>query len=338
MGSYVYETFRFDVSYRIKFMAHSEFLPISVSTLVPATSVGMDLFQIGSGSDRPVLYRGGDYPIQSADLDRLRERGITRLYISSDKREAYQAYLRKISECDESLGEVSMKARVGALNEVVREVLRNSFTQNDVAQTVQVAGELAEMACTLVSRDDFESNDLFEVLHHDYTTFTHSANVALYTTMLAKGLGFSESDIAQITTGGLLHDLGKLEISEAILCKPGRLDEEEFRLIQTHPTIGFRRLMHRTDLSYGQLMMVYQHHERLDGSGYPVGVASDDIHPWAKLCAVVDVFEAVTSNRSYRKPMPHSEAIELLRRDAGTAFDSEMIQCWASTIQTNSTN
>ncbi len=319
-------------------MIRSEYLPISVSTLVPATTVGMNLYQLGSGSDVPILYRGGDYPIEAADLDRLRDRGIKRLFISADKREAYQAYLRKISACDESLGEVSMKARVGALNEVVREMLRNSFTQNDVAQTVQVAGELAELACKLVSHDDFESSDLFDVMHHDYTTFTHSANVALYTTMLAKGLGFSAADIAQITTGGLLHDLGKLEISEAILCKPGRLDEQEFRLIQTHPTIGFRRLMHRTDLSFGQLMMVYQHHERLDGSGYPVGIASDEIHPWAKLCAVVDVFEAVTSNRPYRKPMPHCEAIELLRRDAGNAFDSEMVQCWASIIQTNLTN
>lgn len=179
---------------------------------------------------------------------------------------------------------------------------------------------------------------MFQVLHHDYTTFTHSANVALYTTMLAKGLGFSVKDITQVTAGGLLHDLGKLEIPESILCKPGRLNEEEFRIIQMHPTLGYRRLVHREDLTYGQLMMVYQHHERLDGSGYPVGVPAAEIHPWAKLCAIVDVFEAVTSIRPYRKPMPHGEAIELLRRDAGKELDKEMVQCWASTIQTNSMN
>ncbi len=319
-------------------MLASDFLPISVVTLVPTTSVGMDLYQAGENNDRVVLYRGGDYPLAPHDIDRLRERGIKRLYISADKRDDYQAYLRRISESDPTLGEVSIQARIGALNEVVRDMLRTSFSSNDVAKTVQIASDLAEMACNLVSQEDFESNDLFQVLHHDYTTFTHSANVALYSTMLAKALGLSNEEIKQITAGGLLHDLGKLEIPESILCKPGRLDEDEFRIIQMHPTLGFRRLMHRDDLTYGQLMMVYQHHERLDGSGYPVGVPDAEIHPWAKLCAVVDVFEAVTSIRPYRKPMPRSEAIELLRRDAGKALDSEMVQCWASTIQTNSTN
>ncbi len=319
-------------------MFATDFLPISVATLVPTTSVGMDLYQAGEDKGRVVLFRGGDYPLELADIDRLHERGIKRLYISADKRDDYQAYLRRISECDPALGEVSIQARVGALNEVVRDMLRASFSNNDVAQTVQVADDLAEMACNIISHDDFESNDLFQVLHHDYTTFTHSANVALYCTMLAKGLGFGAEEIKQITAGGLLHDLGKLEIPEAILCKPGRLNEDEFRIIQMHPILGYRRLVHRDDLTYGQLMMVYQHHERIDGSGYPVGVPDSEIHPWAKLCAVVDIFEAVTSIRPYRKPMPRGEAIELLRRDAGKALDSEMVQCWASTIQTNSTN
>ncbi len=312
------------------------FLPISISTLVPTTSVGMDLYQLSEETQRPVLFRGGDYPLKLDDINRLRERGIQCLYIAADKREAYQSYLRQIAQGDESLGNIPMAARVGALNEVVRDVLKKSFGDDDVDQTVQVAGELAEMACDLVSHEEFACSDLFKVLHHDYTTFTHSANVALYCAMLAKGLGFSVADITLITSGGLLHDLGKLEIPEAILCKPGRLDAEEFRIIQTHPTIGFRHLVHREDLTFGQMMMVYQHHERLDGKGYPVGVPDDEIHPWAKLCAVVDVFEAVTSNRSYRKPMPRRDAIELLRRDAGIAFDSEMVQCWATTIQTNS--
>ena len=319
-------------------MLSTDFIPISVATLVPTTSVGMDLYQVGEDKERVVLYRGGDYPIEPADIDRLRERGVNRLFISADKRDDYQAYLRRISECDPALGEVSIQARVGAVNEVVRDMLRTSFSNNDVAQTVQLAGDLAEMACNLVSQDDFAPNDLFQVLHHDYTTFTHSANVALYCTMLAKALGFSVDEIKQITAGGLLHDLGKLEIPEAILCKPGRLDEAEFRIIQMHPTLGFRRLIDRDELTYGQLMMVYQHHERIDGSGYPVGVPDSEIHPWAKLCAIVDIFEAVTSIRPYRKPMPRNEAIELLRRETGEALDSEMVQCWASTIQTNSTN
>ena len=80
-------------------------------------------------------------------------------------------------------------------------------------------------------------------------------------------------------------------------------------------------------------MMVYQHHERLDGKGYPVGNFADELHPWAKLCSVVDVFEALTSQRPYRKPMPRSKALQVLERDCGTAFDPEVLECWKAIIQ-----
>ena len=80
-------------------------------------------------------------------------------------------------------------------------------------------------------------------------------------------------------------------------------------------------------------MMVYQHHERLDGNGYPVGITGDEIHPWGKLCAVVDIYEAVTSQRPYRTPMTRQQAIDLLRRESGKALEMEVVECWISIIQ-----
>ena len=130
------------------------------------------------------------------------------------------------------------------------------------------------------------------------------------------------------------HDVGKLEIADAILSKPGRLDDAEFEIIREHPRTGFRKLCRREDLNFGQLMMVYQHHERLDGKGYPVGITAEQIHPWAKVCTVVDVFEALTSNRPYRKAMSYSKAFEIMDRDSGLAFDPEMLKCWKSDMLT----
>ncbi|MFG0262632.1 MAG: HD-GYP domain-containing protein, partial [Novipirellula sp. JB048] len=135
-----------------------------------------------------------------------------------------------------------------------------------------------------------------------------------------------------ITTGGLLHDLGKLDIDERILNKPGRLDEGEFREVKRHPGLGFRKLAKRTDLTEGQLLMVYQHHERVAGHGYPVGCVGSEIHPWAKICAVVDVFEALTSHRPYRKPLSRIKALEVLEREGSASFDLEVLECWKSII------
>ena len=211
--------------------------------------------------------------------------------------------------------------------------MRSAFATDDTDQTVSAATKLGLLAADIMTRDEFAAGDLIRVLHHDYATFTHSANVAFYSGMLAAELGYPRDEVERITTGGLLHDLGKLDIDESILCKPGRLDEWELRTIRTHPILGFKKLAHRRDLCRGQLMMAYQHHERLDGKGYPVGCVSDDIHPWAKICTVVDVFEALTSQRPYRTPMACTKALRIQQRDDGTAFDSEVLACWKSIIQ-----
>ena len=100
-----------------------------------------------------------------------------------------------------------------------------------------------------------------------------------------------------------------------------------------HPTLGLNQVAFRKDLVEGQLMMIYQHHERLDGNGYPVGVTGAEIHPWAKICAVVDVFEAITSHRPYRSPMDKSRAIDVLNQDCGLAFDPEVLACWVKITQ-----
>ena len=310
----------------------SDFIPISVATLLPSEEgLGLRLFKKSEDSDRTVLYRDAGYPLTDSDIKRLRAKGIRRLFIAREARETYQQYVRELAVNTEE--DCPLEARIGALCEVVRDVTRTAFSKGDLNETVDAAAKLGELAARIVMKDDFAADDLFRVLHHDYATFTHSANVAFYCGILGAELGCPREEVEKITAGGLLHDLGKLEIDESILCKPGKLDDREFRVIRTHPVLGFRKLAHRDDLTEGQVMMAYQHHERLDGKGYPVGCVENEIHPWAKMCSVVDVFEALTSQRPYRKPMPKLRALELQERDSGVAFDSEILECWNSIIR-----
>ncbi|KLU04302.1 HD-GYP domain protein [Rhodopirellula islandica] len=313
-------------------MLVSDLIAISVSTLSPSSVIGADLYCRVGSTEEAKLYRGANYPMKSQDLNKLKSRGVTKLFIEREGRSSYQEYLRDMAAGggDES---VTNSQRSAALNEVVLDVLKCSFAGNNEDTTVSAASELGGLAAKLVSRDDFAAGDLFRVLHHDYATFTHSANVALYAGMLADELGMNQREVELVVAGGLLHDLGKLEIPDQILTKPGRLDEDEFAIIKKHPGDGFRQLALRDDLTFGQLMMVYQHHERLDGGGYPVGSAGDEIHPWGRLCAVVDIYEAVTSQRPYRTPMSREDACNLIRRESGKALDPEMVECWISIIQ-----
>ena len=100
------------------------------------------------------------------------------------------------------------------------------------------------------------------------------------------------------------------------------------RIIKKQPTTGFVQLCKRPDLTFAQLMMVYQHHEHLDGSGYPVGVSGPEIHPWARICTVADVYEALTSNRPYRVGLTADAAFRIMDKKASTAYDVEVYERW----------
>lgn len=309
------------------------YIPISVKTLQPDRTAGVALYQLEPYGYR--LYRAHDVPIEEADLVNLLRRGHTTLYVEAKEQSKYQQYLRDSLKTlcgDERL---SVEKRFAALNDVIRDVLGKSFQRGDTEEAVHACRELSAHSVGLICHDDFSSSELFGVLYHDYHTFTHSANVAYYCVMLANALGYSDELILrQVSTGGLLHDIGKLDIPEGILTKPGKLTDEEFAIIRTHPTTGLLKIRDRSDLSFGQKMMAYQHHERLNGSGYPVGVIGREMHDWAKICAIVDIFEACTSTRPYRKGMSKKAALEILDREAAAGgLEKEMLRCWKAIVE-----
>jgi HD-GYP domain-containing protein (c-di-GMP phosphodiesterase class II) len=310
------------------------FMPISVSMIVPDNMPAMSLYLKRTPDAAPRLYRGAEYPVTNEDLAELLKAGIKTLYLSCSEHATLQQYLREnLSDVlhDES---ISLKQRFGALNEVMRDVLSECFKQGDTTETVQQIRGLGQRAVEMICRDDIVTSDICDVLYHDYHTFTHSANVAYYVVMLAKAIGISDpAQLEEMATGGLLHDLGKLAVPDAILTKPSRLEDGEYQIIKQHPTTGFIRLCDRKDLTFAQLMMVYQHHERLDGKGYPVGIVGKEIHEWARMTSVVDIFEALTANRPYRREMPAEEAFAIMDRQAGPALDPDIYQCWKMTIE-----
>lgn len=310
----------------------SGLVPISVATLSPNVPLYVDIYLKASPDAQPVLFFASEELPDISKIAPLAADGFNRLFIDRSDGGRYQQYLRdnwKLLTQDDSQ---PMANRVAVMGEVMRDVIREQFSLGSTDGIVSASQRLAQGTCELLAQEPLVARQLCDVLHHDYATFTHCTNVSLYCVLLARELGFSGRDLEEIAVGGLLHDLGKLKIDERILTKPGRLDEFEFREIQKHPTTGFRELVGRGDMSYGQLMMAYQHHERLNGSGYPVACTGSEIHVWAKLCAVVDVFEALTSERPYRSPMSYATALAVLEKGEGSEFEPEMVASWRSLI------
>ena len=301
-------------------------VPVALETLCPMAALDFDLYLWANATSSAVLYRERSGPFTCGDMDRLLEADVRTLYVPLSDHTLYRRYLRENVVKNK---DVPPHRRYAILKELNRRVFDAALCGRNLNRVVQVADSQASYLTDIMCDRDLVLADLFSLLDHDYYTYTHATNVCVYCLALADGLGIcDQSDLVAIGTAALLHDLGKLQIPPAILNKPGRLDAKELELVQEHPRIAFDALAARSDLNWDQLMMIYQHHERLDGSGYPVGLEGTEIHQWAQLCAIADVFDALTSERPYRKPDPISKVRQYMQRMAGQAFDEEMVECW----------
>jgi len=157
----------------------------------------------------------------------------------------------------------------------------------------------------------------------DTYTHGHSHRVTLFSLVLAKELNLEESFIEEIETAGLLHDIGKIGVPESILCKAGKLTDEEFQIIKEHAPKAKKILSNIPGLS-NVALWASCHHERWDGRGYPQGLKSKDIPLPSRILAIADTYDAMTSNRSYRKGLPHEVAVEEIRNCSESQFDPEV--------------
>lgn len=160
----------------------------------------------------------------------------------------------------------------------------------------------------------------------DHETTGHSFRVALYAVALAKAAGIHGDELKDIEWGALLHDVGKMVVPDEILRKMGPLTQHEWQIMRQHPTWGFDMLAEASFLKKEALAIIYSHHERWDGKGYPRGLSGTQIPVTARIFAVVDTYDAMTSDRPYRKARPHQTAIAELVRVSGTQLDPRMVE------------
>ena len=160
----------------------------------------------------------------------------------------------------------------------------------------------------------------------DPYTHGHSRRVARHAANIAKQMGLSGGEIAKIRAAGAMHDVGKVETPTAVLHKAGRLTDEEFDIVKRHPVDGADMVATLDDDELTAI--VRHHHERLDGTGYPDGLAGDEIPLGARILAVADTFDAITSTRPYRQANPHKKALDILRTEAGTQLDPEAVKAF----------
>lgn len=208
------------------------------------------------------------------------------------------------------------------------EVAASSRTGMQLQAVANVTKQIVEEI--LANRD--LSIQMADLKSHDNYLFAHSVNVCVIGTILGHQLGLDEGKLKDLALGLMLHDVGKMNVPLHILEKPGKLTEPEFELMKEHCRAGFDALRGAAKFSAHSKIVLLQHHEKWDGSGYPKGLAGDDIHVNAQICAIADVYDALTSDRVYRRRyMPH-EAIEYLMGSAGSHFSLDLVTTFIGNV------
>lgn len=218
--------------------------------------------------------------------------------------------------------EMPPKNRAKVVYRYTTEMMKN-ILMNPSADVIKTAkeGGIAQIVDIILSENQMTSN-LVKIISNDNQMHTHAVNVGVKSIMLAKEMfKGTKHNMHELAAGFFLHDIGKINIDPSIINNPGKLTKEEFKIMKTHPFEGYKILSGMKMLSTEVWIIAMQHHERENGSGYPCNLKGKEIHPYARICCITDVFDALTSKRPYKTQKTVIEALTIMKNEMLSHFN-----------------
>lgn len=274
-------------------------------------------------NNKGVVFLGSGTRLTDKHLSSLVNIGVETVYIASPKR-------TEELDNDVILFDKQLNFEFKKTIDSFKNVYQNVRMGNQI-----LLEELKENISPLVSRVLTNNNilgNLRMIEVADEYTYKHSINVGMISSMIGKWMGYSQVELMDVALAGMLHDIGKSKIPMDIINKPARLTPEELEIIKTHPRAGYEILSESKEVNFDVLFGVLEHHEWIDGKGYPAGSSGKKIHEFARIVAVADVFDAMTSNRSYKGKISPFKAADIVMEESAAHLDPEIVQLFLSRI------
>lgn len=304
------------------------FFPAPLASL-DSRELSLDLYIRPSAAAEPTLYRNAGLMFKEEDRARLIEQGIEFVYISIEQHSRYQAMLSSRVNAvmlDESLtGHERREIVSGICSKLIDDAMQ-SCSPEAVSSLFEVGNAIGHLA---QQDGDAAFSCLMNMSGHDFYTATHMMNVAIGCGLLARAVRPKDHEFASaMVRAGLVHDLGKASIDSAILNKEGKLSEQEFEAVRAHPMSGVRALRELGVTDPIAIEVTRDHHEHLAGTGYPRGIDKSKLGLPARIAAVVDVYDALTSSRPYRAAIGWQDALCMMEESVGSQFDPDIFATW----------
>lgn len=300
---------------------------IPVAILKPGMMVYEDIY---SSSGAVILIKGTI--LEQWQIEKIRMNNIDKvkvsltendgLYISKDEDEINSVYNSDKIRCFRE----KYETKVDEVTHIIKKIGRGAVV--DIQSVSRISKHIIKEFSTI--------SDVINYLHlvrpmDDYT-YSHSLNVSLMSIIIAKWMNLSEAEVDEIATAGLLHDIGKTRISEKLLLKPSKLTDSEFEEMKKHAVLGYMMMDNIKDATLNMKYVTLMHHEKIDGSGYPIGAVDEEIPLFAKIVAIADIYDAMTSNRSYRNRMCPFEVIKNFEMQTFGKLDTKVLTVFLRNI------
>jgi HD-GYP domain-containing protein (c-di-GMP phosphodiesterase class II) len=302
------------------------FRPIPSDVIRENEKSVVGLFIKHDGKLMPFLEEG--QMITRDHIFKLNHLGVSKIFIKGkDAMITFEEYVS--SQAKKILTDETTSSRVKAATFYVSSIhaFRHAFDNPD-PEHIEKIKETLKPLLENIKENKILLSDLISITEYDFNTYTHSVNVGIYATALVIDFYEEKSpmgmdNLERLSYGYFLHDIGKSKVPLEIIRKRGKLNQEEWAIIKKHPEWGYSILMETGHLTDEAAYISMQHHERLNGSGYPLGMT--DIHPCARICTIADIYDALTSIRPYKNAMKPFDALKVLKDEALTEFDLSIL-------------
>lgn len=295
-----------------------QFIKVRLNSLNTAEAIPFDLY-VRLGEKQIHYLRAGD-TLTSDKLQKFETKAPDALFVKSEDRPAFKIYVSGQLRNER----LNAQQKAVILRESSLTLIEELFESPDIQAALKQSAETISEFVELMGNEPDAMAHLIGLSTHDFYTYTHSLDVGIYSLGLAKVLGFNKQELQNMGEGALFHDIGKRNVSVDIICKDGPLDEVEWAQMQKHPEYGLVILTDhkaKDDL----IACCFEHHESFAGNGYPQQLTAKEIHPMAKIVALTDTFDALTTQRSYNKPMKPTAALEFMKVKLAGRYDPEML-------------
>lgn len=316
----------------------NDLLPLPTLALLPGLELGVSVYCWNEEKSSVVKFLAADQSISEENYAFLTSKPTLKLFIEKSSADTMnQTLLENIRRWlpDQRIPKSS---RTKLIVDCISTPMSMSFASRDIERIIESATKMSELMSDIIEIFQINGRELLKTLNHDSSLTTHSINTAFLTLLIAYNLGYHGEDLAEICTGAFLHDIGRLETSSNHKNHGNLPVEFVERMHKAHTVVGFRALCNSSLITETALLMCYQHHECINGSGFPVGIHGDEIQHASRICSVAAKFNELTSEIAHRPALSRDAALRVLESNKNATLDAEVVKCLEQIMSQNSKN